>query len=63
MLKFLLIVAIVVYIVYKIASFFYRAGIASQHFRNLNNQQRSNGRSKQKDKFKGGEYIDYEEVK
>lgn len=64
MLKFLLIIALVLYVIYKIGSFFFRAGAASQHLRD---QQRRNynasGKDKRKSTFKGGEYIDYEEVK
>jgi hypothetical protein len=71
--KFFIIVGIVAYVIYKIGSFFFRAGAASQHFRQFQEQQRKgfnagNGSApKQKatkdSKFKGGEYIDYEEVK
>jgi hypothetical protein len=65
MLKFLLILGIIVYLIYKIGSFFFRAGAASQQFRNFQQQQPpGNGSAKtKKTKFKGGEYIDYEEVK
>jgi hypothetical protein len=68
MLKFLLIVGLVVYVIFKIGSWFYRAGAASQHFRgqnpnnpNMNSQSASD--KKRGSKFNGGEYIDYEEVK
>lgn len=66
MLKFLLIIALVLYVIYKVGSFFFKAGAASQHIRD---QQRRNynatnpGKEKRKSTFKGGEYIDYEEVK
>jgi hypothetical protein len=73
MLKFLLILCIIVYLVYKVGSFFFRAGAASQQFRNYQQQQRRSfdndshadpkSNPKKKDKFKGGEYIDYEEIK
>lgn len=69
MLKFLLIVGIIAYLLYKIGSFFYRAGAASQHFRTFQNQQRngqntaSDAKSKKSGKVNGGEYIDYEEIK
>jgi hypothetical protein len=71
MLKFLLIVGIIVYLIYKIGSFFYRAGAASQHFRQYQDQQRRDFEARNnppkkatKDgKFSGGEYIDYEEIK
>jgi hypothetical protein len=75
MLKFLLIICIITYLVYKVGSFFFRAGAASQHFRNYQQQQRKtfNGNThgdpqypnekKRSGKYKGGEYVDYEEVK
>lgn len=66
MLKFLLIIALVFYVIYKIGSFFFRAGAASQHLRDQqrkNYNAASNGKDKRKTTFKGGEYIDYEEVK
>lgn len=67
MLKFLLILGLALYIVYKIGSFFFRAGAASQQLRD---QQRRNynanpspPKEKRKSTAKGGEYIDYEEIK
>ena len=69
MLKFLVIFGLIVYVIYKIGSWFFRAGAASQQFRNQQqNQYNSNSTSKQNAKkpgsnFKGGEYVDYEEVK
>ena len=69
MLKYLLIVSIVVYVFYKIGSFFFRAGAAAQQLRNHQNQQRREAAGKTPDpkvkrgKVNGGEYIDYEEVK
>ena len=67
MIKLLIIVALIVYIVIKIGSWFYRAGASSQQFRNQQPPNR-NMNSQPNDKkrgsnFKGGEYIDYEEVK
>jgi hypothetical protein len=67
MFKFLLIIGLVLYVIYKIGTLFFRAGAASQQFRN--NQQQGNFNTqrqqpKQKPaKNKAGEYIDYEEVK
>jgi hypothetical protein len=62
MLKFLLILGLCLYIFYKIASFFFRAGAASR-----NQQPRSDFNAtqngKKKSNFKGGEYVDYEEIK
>ena len=69
MFKFLIIVGLILYVIYKIGSLFFRAGAASQQFRN---QQRRNfdgnagptaQKQKKDSKFKGGEYIDYEEIK
>lgn len=62
--KFLIILALLGYVLYKIGSFFYRAGAANQQLRNFKDQQRKqNGSSTRKSKVNGGEYIDYEDVK
>lgn len=68
MLKFLLIVGLILYVLYKIGSFFFRAGAASQQLRNQQRNggapyQRPNPEPKKDNHYKGGEYIDYEEVK
>lgn len=66
MLKFLLIAGLILYLVYKIGSFFFRAGAASRQF---GHNQRPEGnmnfqeKKEKKTTFKGGDYIDYEEVK
>ena len=69
MLKLLLIVALGLYILSKIGGFFFRIGAASQ---NRNPPPRKSGDSihvdvnQKKDKrgtIKGGDYVDYEEVK
>ena len=69
MLRILVIVSLVVYVIYKVGSLFFRAGAASQQLRD---QQRrafdannSNGPQKKNNKgdSKSGEYIDYEEIK
>jgi hypothetical protein len=67
MYKFLLILGLVLYVIYKVGSFFFRAGAASQQLRD---QQRKNYngtnpdiKEKRKSTVKGGEYIDYEEIK
>lgn len=66
MLKFLILTSLVLYLVYKVGSLFFRAGAASQHIREQQ-QKRSFDADKnpknQKPKSKPGEYIDYEEVK
>ena len=70
MLKFLIILGLVAYILYKFGSFFYNVGASSQQ-----RQQRPprpadgninidpNSKTKKGGKYKGGEYVDYEEVK
>jgi hypothetical protein len=66
MLKGLIIVTIAFYVFYKVSSFFFKAGAASQQFRQQqSNRQFKNDGKKNKDKgnVKGGEYVDYEEVK
>lgn len=69
MLRFLLIMGVIAYVLYKIGSFFFRAGAASQQLRNFEEQQRkTSDQSKRAQKTKkgsvnGGDYIDYEEVK
>lgn len=70
MLRILVIVSLVVYVIYKVGSLFFRAGAASQALRD---QQRrafdannnTNGPQKKSNKgdSKSGEYIDYEEIK
>lgn len=66
MFKLLLILGITAYILYKLGSFLFKIGAASQQFRN--NQPPGNinsngaGREKKKPKITG-DYIDYEEVK
>jgi flagellar biogenesis protein FliO len=67
--KFLLITSLVAYVLYKLGSFFFRAGAASQQLRNFQEQQRkayganSSAKKSKSTKFDGGEYIDYEEIK
>jgi hypothetical protein len=67
MFKLLLIVGITVYILYKVGSFLFKIGAASQQFRN--NQAPGNihgngtGQKTKKKPNISGEYIDYEEVK
>lgn len=67
MFKLLLILGITAYILYKVGSFLFRIGAASQHFRNNQSPGNINGdgtqaKSKKKPKI-AGEYIDYEEIK
>ena len=64
MFKYLIILGLIVYVIYKVGSFFFRAGAASQELKNFKQQQNNNNSSKKnKGKINGGEYIDYEEVK
>jgi hypothetical protein len=71
MFKFLLILGIVLYVIYKIGSLFFRAGAASQQFRNQqqrknvdgNNAPPNGGEKRKGTNFKGGDYVDYEEIK
>jgi hypothetical protein len=71
MLRILVIISLVVYVIYKVGSLFFRAGAASQQIRDQQrrafdaNNANANGPAKKNDKgnSKTGEYIDYEEVK
>ena len=65
MLKFLIITSLVLYLVYKLGSLFFKAGAASQQLRNQQQKRSFEGNQTQKRKSdsKPGEYIDYEEVK
>lgn len=67
MLKFLLIIAVITYVLYKLGSFLFKVGAASQQFRNNQPPGNINGNGRgaktgKKPKI-SGEYIDYEEVK
>jgi hypothetical protein len=68
MFRFFLIFGLVSYVLYKIGGFFFRVGAASQN-RNYpprKPQPSQEPASKKENKagtIKGGEYIDYEEVK
>jgi hypothetical protein len=65
MLKFLIITSLVLYLVYKLGSLFFKAGAASQQLRNQHQKKTFDGNQDQKRKSdsKPGDYIDYEEVK
>jgi hypothetical protein len=68
MLKLLIILALVAYILSKVGGFFFRVGAASQ---NRNSHQRRDGsvnvdssqKKAKRGNIKGGDYVDYEEVK
>jgi hypothetical protein len=59
--RFLVIFGVVAYILYKVGSFFFKIGAASQQMR----QRDPNAKPKtpKPGKIKGGDYVDYEEVK
>jgi hypothetical protein len=68
--KQILIFALIIYLISKLSGFFFRAGAASQQ--NKNSQQRrregninvdSVPKKERKGDIKGGDYVDYEEVK
>jgi len=66
MFKIVIILALAFWVFYKVSSFFFKAGAASQQFR----QQQSNRQFRDDEKknkkggdIKGGDYVDYEEVK
>jgi hypothetical protein len=67
MFKFLLILGIITYIFYKVGSFLFKVGAASQQFKDNQSQANINAngaaKNKKKPNINGGEYIDYEEVK
>jgi hypothetical protein len=69
MIRLLVITALIVYILSKLSGIFFRAGAASQRDKNFK-QRRPEGSvhvdssSKKENRgIKGGDYVDYEEVK
>jgi len=65
MLKGLIIITLAFYVFYKITSFFFKAGAASQQMKQQqsNRQFRDDEKKNKKANVRGGDYIDYEEVK
>ena len=67
MFKFLLVLSIIGYLFYKVGGLFFRAGAASQQTRRPQDTTSNVNANPAKDKknggIKGGEYVDYEEVK
>ncbi|MBX2915127.1 MAG: hypothetical protein KF856_07630 [Cyclobacteriaceae bacterium] len=64
--RLLIILGLIGYVFYKFGSLFFRAGAAAQQRRQPNetiNVNSTAGRSPKSGKIKGGEYVDYEEVK
>lgn len=60
--KSLIILALFVYIMYKVGSFFFKAGAISQQMKQDKQQRRGNSQGKD-GRVKGGDYVDYEEVR
>ena len=60
MLKFIIIIGVIGYVLFKVGNFFFKIGAASQQMK-----QNQNTRTKKTPdpKIKGGDYVDYEEVK
>jgi len=64
MFRFLIILGLIAYVLYKVMSFFFRAGAASQELKDIKQkQQQANPSTSKKNRVNGGDYIDYEEVK
>ena len=67
MFKFLLALGLVSYVLYKVGGVFFRAGAASQQYRRpqdtASNVNANPAKEKKAGNIKGGEYVDYEEVK
>ena len=66
MFKILLILSLIGYLFYKVGGIFFRAGVASQHRRpqdTASNVKSGSVKEKKGGGIKGGEYVDYEEVK
>ena len=64
MFRFLLVLGLILYVIYKIGTLFFRAGAASQQFRNQQPPRSTPPpKNPKNEKFKGGEFIDYEEIK
>ncbi len=67
MLRFLIITGLISYVLYKVGGFFFRMGAASQTRNYPPRQPQTDFQQPKKEKkggsIKGGEYVDYEEVK
>jgi hypothetical protein len=67
--KYIFVLGIIIYLIYKVGSFFFRAGAAAQQLRNFQDQQRKqpdptkSASKAKKGHVNGGDYIDFEEVK
>jgi hypothetical protein len=60
--KYILILALLFYVFYKVTSFFFKAGVASGQSRQQR-QAPSPKKTKGNGSIKGGDYVDYEEIK
>ncbi len=68
MYKLLIFLGIITYLIVKIGGFFFKAGAASQQFREQTRRPQGSvhndpTKEKKDGQIKGGEYVDYEEVK
>ena len=68
MFRFLVILGLIVYAIYKIGGLFFRAGAASQALkeqerRNFNANANNPPKARRDKKDKPGDYVDFEEVK
>lgn len=67
MLRLLLILTLSIWVIAKIGSYFFRAGVSSQQSRKPSDGNVNVDGKTRKDRkggnIKGGEYVDYEEVK
>jgi len=71
MLRFLIIMALAIYVISKIGGFFFRAGVSSQQNRypprspsdGKINVDAAPHKERRSGNIKGGDYVDYEEVK
>ena len=67
MFKFLIIIGLIAYVFFKVGGLFFKAGAASQNRnyppRNPQPKQEEPKKDKRNGTIKGGDYIDYEEVK
>jgi hypothetical protein len=66
--KIIIILALTVYVISKIGGFFFRAGISSQQQRYSTRRPDAgpapvSRKEKKTGNIKGGEYVDYEEIK
>lgn len=68
MIRFLLILSVIGYVIYKVGGFFFKAGAASQQLRDQQRRSQNSvntnpAKAKKDGNIKGGEYVDYEEIK